>query len=191
MNARALLFVAFAVAGCAQHSEIRPLPASIPPHAGEPVVPFTFKYLDILTGTGAPALARQCYYAHYTGWLAADGFKFQSSHDTNARGEPNTPFAFAQGFRQAITGWEVGFQGMKVGGKRRLFIPHQLAYGDVGQASGHIPPKADLIFDVELMAVTDTVATADSGKVARNRAGALPRTPWCLKWVDLPAAAKQ
>jgi hypothetical protein len=58
-----------------------------------------------------------------------------------------------QGRRQVITGWELGFEGMKVGGKRRLFIPYQLAYGESGR--GPIPPKAELVFDVELLDVKD------------------------------------
>ncbi len=176
-------------AGCASApapAATKPLPASIPHVAGEPTAMFTMRYQDITVGTGAPTEARKCYYAHYTGWLLADGFRFQSSHDTNARGEVNTPFSFAQGARQVIAGWDVGFSGMRVGGKRRLIIPQQLAYGDIGQPRGHIPPKADLVFDVELLAIADTAATADSARVQRSQAGALPRPPWCVKWSELP-----
>jgi uncharacterized damage-inducible protein DinB len=82
----------------------------------------------------------------YTGWLS-DGTKFDSSVD---RKEPLT---FVQGRRQVIVGWDLGFEGMKAGGKRRLFIPHQLAYGEKG--IGPIPGKAELIFDVELLDVKD------------------------------------
>jgi hypothetical protein len=60
---------------------------------------------------------------------------------------------FVQGRRQVIAGFDVGFEGMKVGGKRRLFLPYQMAYGELGR--GTIPPKAELIFDVELLAVKD------------------------------------
>jgi peptidylprolyl isomerase len=178
---------AFVGAGCASAPAAapasKPLPASIPYVAGEPITMFTMRYLDVTIGTGAAAEPRKCYYAHYTGWLLADGFRFQSSRDTNARGEVNTPFGFAQGARQVIAGWDVGFIGMRVGGKRRLIIPQQLAYAE--QRRGNIPPFSDLVFDVELMAVGDTVATADSGRVQRNRAGALPRTPWCARFAEV------
>jgi uncharacterized damage-inducible protein DinB len=68
-----------------------------------------------------------------------------------------------QGRRLVISGWEVGFEGMKVGGKRRLFIPYQLAYGETGQ--GSIPPKSELIFDVELLAVADVPPAAPAADI--------------------------
>jgi uncharacterized damage-inducible protein DinB len=103
-------------------------------------------YIDVVVGTGAPAAPGKQYTVHYTGWLR-NGTKFDSSVDRKE------PLKFVQGRRLVISGWEVGFEGMKVGGKRRLFIPYQLAYGETGQ--GSIPPKSELIFDVELLAVTD------------------------------------
>ena len=104
------------------------------------------RYIEIKMGEGAAAAAGQEYTVHYTGWLR-DGTKFDSSLDRN------DPIKFVQGRRQVITGWELGFEGMKVGGKRRLFIPYQLAYGAAGR--GSIPPKAELVFDVELLEVKD------------------------------------
>ena len=104
-------------------------------------------YAEVVTGTGDPAAPGMQYTLHYTGWLAADGKKFDSSLD---RPEP---FSFVQGRRQVIPGFEQGFDGMKVGGKRRIFIPYQMAYGEKG--SGPIPPKSDLIFDVELLGVKE------------------------------------
>jgi len=103
-------------------------------------------YIDIVVGTGAPAAPGKQYTVHYTGWLR-DGTKFDSSVDRKE------PLKFVQGRRLVIAGWEAGFEGMKVGGKRRLFIPYQLAYGETGQ--GPIPPKSELIFDVELLGVAD------------------------------------
>jgi peptidylprolyl isomerase len=124
------------------------LPANIPPVRGIPktLVSIELKYLDAKLGTGEPAQPGWKYKVHYTGWLH-DGTKFDSSVD---RGQP---FEFQQGAHRVIPGWDQGFAGMKVGGKRRLFIPYQLAYGERG--SGPIPPKSDLIFDIELISQSD------------------------------------
>jgi hypothetical protein len=122
------------------------LPPAVPAAAGTVVETVPLRYIEIKTGTGAPAKPAQEYTVHYTGWLR-DGTKFDSSVD---RG---TPLKFVQGRRQVISGWEIGFEGMKVGGKRRLFLPYALAYGELG--NGRIPPKAELIFDVELLDVKD------------------------------------
>jgi uncharacterized damage-inducible protein DinB len=121
--------------------------AQIPAVSGEPQELLRMTIIDTEIGTGAPAAAGQRYKVQYTGWLR-DGTKFDSSRD---RPEP---FTFVQGRRQVIAGWEAGFAGMKVGGKRRLFIPYQMAYGDKGSGKT-IPPKADLTFDVELLGVED------------------------------------
>ena len=127
--------------------------AQPPSVTGSPVELAALRYIDIAQGIGAPAAPGKRYTVHYTGWLK-DGTKFDSSVDRNE------PRDFVQGRRQVISGWDIGFEGMKVGGKRRLLIPYQMAYGEAG--SGPIPPKADLIFDVELLGVADvpTVAPA-------------------------------
>jgi peptidylprolyl isomerase len=130
--------------------------------------------LDLVPGAGAPAAPRQCYFVHYTGWLT-NGRKFDSSRDTMPNGRPREPIAFAQGARMVITGWDAGFEGMRVGARRRLFIPYQLAYGELGRPPV-IPPKSELIFDVELMAVADTLARTDSAP-PRSRADFSPRCP--------------
>jgi FKBP-type peptidyl-prolyl cis-trans isomerase len=107
---------------------------------------------DIKLGEGAEAKAGQQVSVHYTGWLfdaAAPenkGKKFDSSRD---RGQP---FSFPLGAGHVIKGWDVGVQGMKIGGQRTLIIPANMGYGARG-AGGVIPPNATLVFDVELLGV--------------------------------------
>ncbi len=120
--------------------------AQIPEIAATPTDFIRMRYTEIEVGAGGTAKPGQEYTVHYTGWLT-DGKKFDSSRDRNE------PLKFIQGRRRVIAGWEAGFEGMKVGGKRRLFIPYQMAYGEPGR--GAIPPNAELIFDVELLAVED------------------------------------
>ena len=104
---------------------------------------------DIKVGTGAsPKLGQSCV-VHYTGWLYENGVKGKKFDSSVDRGEP---FEFKIGQRQVIAGWDQGIGSMKVGGKRTLIIPPQLAYGSAG-AGGLIPPNATLIFEVELLAV--------------------------------------
>lgn len=110
---------------------------------------------------------------HYTGWLT-NGTKFDSSRDTTPNGKLRTPLSFAQGFRRVIAGWDLGFEGMRVGARRRLFIPYQLAYGEAGRPP--IPPRAELIFDVELMAVADTLAHP-AQQVPAGQTAPAPRCP--------------
>src|ERR1700689_5568136 len=117
------------------------MPDTVPAVTGKMMEGATLRYIDVQIGDGAPAAAGQQYTVQYTGWLR-DGTKFDSSVGKE-------PIQFVQGRRQVISGWEMGFEGMKVGGRRRLFIPNQMAYGEQGR--GSIPPKAELVFDVELL----------------------------------------
>ena len=98
-----------------------------------------------IEGEGAEILLHSKILVHYTGKLE-DGTVFDSSYD---RGQP---FRFQIGLRQVIEGWEQGLLGMRVGGKRTIFIPSELGYGDRG-AGDLIPPNANLIFDVEIVDV--------------------------------------
>ena len=98
-----------------------------------------------IEGEGTEILLHSKILVHYTGELE-DGTVFDSSYD---RGQP---FRFQIGLRQVIEGWEQGLLGMRVGGKRTIFIPSELGYGDRG-AGDLIPPNANLIFDVEIVDV--------------------------------------
>jgi FKBP-type peptidyl-prolyl cis-trans isomerase FkpA len=100
---------------------------------------------DVAEGTGDVATKGQTVSVHYTGWLE-NGTKFDSSKDRDE------PFEFKLGAGQVIRGWDEGVAGMKPGGKRKLTLPPQLAYGDRG-AGGVIPPKATLVFEVELLEI--------------------------------------
>lgn len=131
------------------------MPASVPAVSGRVVEFFGLRYIDVKSGDGAPAAPGQEYTVHYTGWLR-DGSKFDSSVD---RG---TPLKFVQGRRAVIAGWDAGFEGMKVGGKRRLFLPYQLAYGELGRPPA-IPAKAELVFDVELLGVKEAAPQPPAG----------------------------
>lgn len=181
------------------------LPPGLPLVRGLRKTAFALQYQDIKIGVGAEAEPNKLYKVQYTGWLAADGHKFDSSYDhprppmlgkdgkpvLDADGKPKQgdlqPFAFAQGFGRLIPGFDGGFYGMKVGGKRRLFIPWQMAYGAKGHpgpdaAHPGIPPKADLIFDVELVDVTDLPQPANHPGMgampgARPMPGGMPPHP--------------
>jgi FKBP-type peptidyl-prolyl cis-trans isomerase len=103
------------------------------------------QYWDIKVGTGEAAKDGSHVKVHYTGWLTT-GKKFDSSVDAHQ------PFDFTIGLGEVIKGWDEGVTGMKVGGKRQLRIPPDLAYG----AEGHppeIPLNATLVFDVQLLGV--------------------------------------
>jgi len=104
------------------------------------------KYQDLKVGTGQPAQSGDLLEMHYTGWLT-NGTKFDSSHNVGK------PFPFYVDRSQVIQGWHIGAKGMKVGGKRRILIPSDLAYGPAGRPPV-IPPSADLIFELELVSIT-------------------------------------
>ncbi len=152
-------------------------PAGISPVPGIPKTAFALRYQDIKVGTGPEAVPMKMYKVKYTGWRAVDGVIFdawdrhpQPALDKDGKpemgedgkpkmGEPQ-PASFPVGMGRMIPGFDQGFNGMHVGGKRRLFIPWQLAYGnraipDHDAQHPGIPAKSDLVFDVELVEMDD------------------------------------
>jgi peptidylprolyl isomerase len=189
------------------------LPPGIPPVKGIVKTAFVERWEDITIGAGADAEPNKMYKVLYTGYLAADGKKFDASSDhpgpplkdkdgkpvLGDDGKPKLgdpqPMPFPQGFGRLIPGFDQGFTGMKIGGKRRLFIPWQLAYGEKGRpgpdpAHPMIPPKADLIFDVELVDVTDLPAQPNRPTmVTPGGKPANPGTPGAPPSGTAPSAA--
>jgi peptidylprolyl isomerase len=142
------------LAACGDGEEASPTPTvpatqvegGPPVVSGEPTVTASgLQIIDIEVGTGDSPQSGQTVDVHYTGWLT-DGTKFDSSLD---RGQP---FSFVIGAGRVIQGWDEGVASMKVGGERRLIIPSELAYGESGYPPV-IPANAQLIFDVELLAI--------------------------------------
>ena len=149
-------------------------PATLKEDLGIESSSFSLDYIDTKIGTGELAGPHSWYSIHYTGYLL-DGTKFDSSID---RGEPIT---IPYGQHQVIPGWDTGFAGMRVGGKRRLFIPYQLAYGAQGKPPT-IPARSELVFDVELVKISETPppakpAPAPPAKPGTPPAGAAPSGP--------------
>jgi FKBP-type peptidyl-prolyl cis-trans isomerase FkpA len=159
-----MTLAALAIVGCGKKpdSEDVPAPASVAetspapanatpatPSTGNETMPLTKK--DLLVGTGAEIKSGQSALVHYTGWLydAAAPDNKGKQFDSSVGGEP---FDFPLGGGAVIAGWDQGVVGMKVGGKRRLVIPPDMAYGNSG-AGGVIPPGATLVFDVELVEI--------------------------------------
>jgi FKBP-type peptidyl-prolyl cis-trans isomerase FkpA len=114
-------------------------------NASAPAAPAgELKIEDSVVGKGAEAVAGKKVTVHYTGKLT-DGKQFDSSVGKE-------PFTFTLGAGEVISGWDKGVAGMKIGGKRKLTIPPEMAYGTTG-AGSIIPPNATLMFDVELLKV--------------------------------------
>ncbi|AXE29457.1 peptidylprolyl isomerase [Chromobacterium phragmitis] len=103
------------------------------------------KIEDLVVGEGKEAVRGALITSHYTGWLE-DGTKFDSSVDKGR------PFQCVIGTGRVIKGWDQGMMGMKVGGKRKLWVPAHLAYGE-RQIGDRIPANANLVFEIELLEV--------------------------------------
>ena len=148
----AAAFAAALAAVTATAQEPKPTPAPGAEKTSESKMtktPSGLQYEDVKVGDGASPQKGQTAVVHYTGWLwenGAKGKKFDSSVD---RGQPIT---FPVGTGRVIKGWDEGLMTMKVGGKRILLIPADLAYGSSGRPPV-IPPNATLMFEVELIEV--------------------------------------
>ena len=138
-----------AAAAAAAAQAAQPVPPAQPANTGPQL-----EIIDRVVGKGREASAGSLVRVNYTGWLhkplsaTGKGKKFDSSLEGG-----RDPLEFRLGAGQVIKGWDQGVAGMKVGGKRTLIIPSQLAYGKRGAPGGMIPPDTDLIFDVELLGV--------------------------------------
>ena len=145
----AMLCAAASLSHAAGQDAAAPAAAVVAAEVANPLVK-----IDTVVGAGKEATAGSTIVVNYTGWfykpLAAKqrGRKFDSSLDGGRE-----PLVFQLGAGKVIKGWDQGVAGMKVGGKRTLIIPSELAYGKRGAGGGSIPADADLIFDVELLEV--------------------------------------
>ena len=127
-------------------SSAAPAPTPTPVRPAEPPPSIAdLKKVDVVVGKGPEAKAGDVVSVHYVGTLP-DGKKFDASRDHGK------PFEFPLGAGRVIKGWDLGVAGMKVGGKRKLTIPYQLAYGEEGSPPV-IPPKATLLFEIELLEI--------------------------------------
>ena len=146
LPALSIVVGALSVGACTRHideptSTFKPAEATpLPPG------PTQLEKQDVVVGSGREAKTGDTVRVQYTGTLL-NGQKFDSSYDHGGE-----PFKFTLGKGEVIRGWDEGVVGMKVGGKRRLRIPYDLAYGEAGHPPD-IPPKAALVFDVELVGV--------------------------------------
>ncbi|MGE3275296.1 MAG: FKBP-type peptidyl-prolyl cis-trans isomerase [Vicinamibacterales bacterium] len=138
----ALVATLAATAACGGNSPTSPSTGSAP-----------FSATDLTVGTGAEAVVGSRVTVNYTGWLydtSASENKGRQFDTSAGRG----PLGFTVGGGGVIRGWDQGVVGMKVGGRRRLVIPPELAYGSTGAGNGVIPPNATLVFDIELLSVS-------------------------------------
>ena len=132
----------FIIACCGQ--EERGTSSPIPHLKGEEMITDKLQIVDIIEGTGDEAKKGDIVEVHYTGTLL-NGKKFDSSLDRNQT------FRFKIGEARVIKGWDEGVPGMKVGGKRELTIPSEMAYGSRG--AGSIPPNSPLKFEIQLISI--------------------------------------
>jgi FKBP-type peptidyl-prolyl cis-trans isomerase FkpA len=151
--ALAFAVAALALAGCENKV---PEPTAEPRKTAAPVPetpePADLIKEDLVVGTGAEAKDGDKVKVNYTGRLLKTNFMFDTSVGKK-------PFDFQIGKGAVIKGWDQGVPGMKVGGKRKLTVPSRLGYGETGSPP-KIPPKATLVFEVELLSVGEDAPDA-------------------------------
>ena len=149
---RSALLLLTLLAGCNTYK----LSRSVPQVVGHLRTQYAMRVTEVEPGSGKPYEAGKLLKVHYTGYLR-DGTKFDSSRDRDV------PIEFEQGKRKVIPGFDNCCEGLRVGGKRRLLIPYQLAYGEKGRTP-KIPAKSELIFDIELLDVLEPPPTPSPAK---------------------------
>ena len=137
--------VCLVVAGCGD-SDSPSSPSAQQQPRGE------FSTTDLSVGTGVAAAAGRIVTVRYTGWLYDPTQPENKGRQFDSSGA-GTLSPFTLGAGSVIRGWDQGLVGMRVGGRRRIVIPPELAYGAQGAGNGVIPPNATLVFDVELVNV--------------------------------------
>jgi peptidylprolyl isomerase len=187
------------------------LPPGVPPGRGIVKTALALKYQDTKLGTGPLGQDKQIWHVKYTGWRGADGVKFDAwdQHPqpvlgpdgkpvNGPDGKPKMgdpqPMEFPHGVGRMIPGFDLAIEGMHVGGKRRIFIPWALAYGyraipDRGVDHPGIPAKSDLIFDVELVGLSEIPAPPPAP--APRPGGMIPGAPGAAPRPGQPAAPGQ
>jgi len=113
-----------------------------------PPLPPAYSQIDLVVGSGPSPQAGDTITVHYTGWLY-DPTKPDNKGQQFDSSVGGQPLSFTLRAGQVIQGWDLGFEGMKLGGKRRLILPPHLAYGPEG--NGTIPPNSTLVFEIQLL----------------------------------------
>jgi FKBP-type peptidyl-prolyl cis-trans isomerase len=147
-----VLVMLMVLAGCGSNGEVREDVAEENRPAAEPEIMTTgsgLRYMDLVVGEGTVADNGMAVDVHYTLWLDANGEKGRKIDSSHDRGQL---FPFTVGQAGLIAGWNQGMLGMKPGGTRRLYVPSDLGYGPNGRPP-MIPGNADLIFEIELVAI--------------------------------------
>jgi FKBP-type peptidyl-prolyl cis-trans isomerase FkpA len=152
-KSRPLSILFAAVAATASYVALGQDKAAAPAVASAPAPAFELKIIDRQVGTGREVQSGRAALVQYTGWLYDDKAPEYKGKQFDTSANRGLPFGFVVGVGKVIKGWDQGILGMKVGGKRTLIIPPQLAYGDREVGNGLIPANSTLLFDIELVEV--------------------------------------